>query len=156
MEPTQWYTVVWRVHSNQDPTHNRPGSEQWQGIQDEEWFIFWNGLIKRPLRSVLPLVATLVLPQDMLKPKVHVDVCGPTVTGIHVDVLVGVTTEGHMGRCLWPGPLFEAILMSMIHSATESPGWVHDATAARICVDVCGRSQGHTDVRGLCCSRKPS
>lgn len=43
-------------------------------------------IIKRPLCSVLPLVATLVLPQYVLKPEVYVDVCGPIVTRIHVEV----------------------------------------------------------------------
>lgn len=43
-------------------------------------------LIQRPLWSVLSLVATLVLSQDVLKSKVHVNVCSPIVTRIHVDV----------------------------------------------------------------------
>ena len=45
-------------------------------------------LLKRPPWSILPLEATFVskLPQAMLKPEVHVDVCDLTAAGSHVDV----------------------------------------------------------------------
>lgn len=65
--------------------------------------------------------------------------------------LVGVTTEGHIDRCLWSGPLPEAMLMSVVHSATESHVWVHGTTPteAMIYVNVCDLSKGHADVHGL-------
>lgn len=47
-------------------------------------------LLKKPLQSVLPLEGHFgiyePLPQAILKPEIHVDICGPTKAGSHVDV----------------------------------------------------------------------
>lgn len=90
-------------------------------------------LIQRPLWSVLPLVATLVLPQDVLKSKVHVDVCSPIVTGSMLMSLARVTREDHTDGWLWSGSLPEAMPMSIDWAVTRD----------------------HVDVSGLCNRLKP-
>lgn len=129
------------MRSHSAPQHasqpdDRPGSEQRQDVQDEEWSIFWFGTLKKT--SIVCAVpgghfGTLhPLPQAMMKLEVHVGAHGPTAAGSHIEV-PGQRHHLKPYRYSGSGPLSDAILKSVSYTS----------------------DRGHVDAGILCCLRRP-
>lgn len=90
-----------------------------------------------PWKSLCDLWSTAHI---VLKPKVHLDVPGPTAARSHVDVCGVKYHKGHVYSLLLP----EVMLMFRVHAASKGYVWVCGPPAARSHVDVCS----------LCCHQE--